>query len=120
MVEQTEQGLSDQYTRASPWPIPVVLGLVISEIGILFDGLLPVAVGGLVLLAGSIVGILRESGFAATLYRPTLAVGALFGAGGAALYVATSATQRGLALAGTAVVVAAASVALFLYETGRL
>ncbi|MGB9963692.1 DUF7541 family protein [Halobacterium hubeiense] len=120
MVEQTEQGLSDQYPRASPWPIPLVLGLVISEIGILFDGILPVAVGGLVLLAGSVVGILRESGFASTLYRPAFAVGALFAALGGTLYVATSATARGLALGGTGVVVVAASVALFLYETGRL
>ncbi|GAA0270991.1 DUF7541 family protein [Halobacterium noricense] len=120
MVEQTEQGLSDQYPRASPWPIPLVLGLVISEIGILFDGLLPVAVGGLVLLAGSVVGILRESGFASTLHRPALAVAAVFGGLGGLLYVATSATARGLALGGTGIVVAAASVALFLLETGRL
>lgn len=120
MVEQTEQGLSDQYARASPWPIPVVLGIVIAEIGIVFDGLLPVAVGGLLLLAGSIVGILRESGFSESLYRPALAVSAVFAAAGAGLYVGTAATARGLAFGGTAVVVAAASLALFLYETGRL
>lgn len=120
MVEETEQGLSDQYARASPWPIPVVLGIVISEIGIVFDGLLPVAVGGLLLFAGSVVGILRESGFAETLHRPAFVVAALFGAAGAGLYVGTTADARGLAFAGTAVVVAAAAVALFLYETGRL
>lgn len=120
MVEQTEQGLSDQYARASPWPIPVVLGIVISEIGIVFDGLLPVAVGGLLLLAASIVGILRESGFAATLYKPAIAVAAVFGAGGAGLYAGTTATARGMALGGTGVVVAAAAVALFVHETGRL
>ncbi|MFB6271177.1 MAG: hypothetical protein ABEH83_14630 [Halobacterium sp.] len=120
MVEQTEQGLSDQYARASPWPIPVVLGIVISEIGIVFDGLLPVAVGGLLLLAGSIVGILRESGFSESLYAPAFAVAAVFGAAGGGLYVATTANARGLALSGTAVVVAAAAVALYLYETGRL
>ncbi|WP_336034433.1 DUF7541 family protein [Halobacterium yunchengense] len=120
MVEQTEQGLSDEYARASPWPIPIVLGIVISEIGIVFDGLLPVAVGGLLLLAGSVVGILRESGFASTLYRPALGVAAVFGGAGGALYVGTAATARGLAFLGTAVVVAAAAVALFLYETERL
>lgn len=120
MVEQTEQGLSDQYPRASPWPIPLVLGLVISEIGLLFDGFLPVAVGGLVLLAGSIVGILRESGFAATLHRSAFAVAVLFAGLGAGLYVGTTATARAVALSGTGVVVAAGALALFLYETGRL
>lgn len=120
MAEQTEQGLSDQYVRASPWPIPLVLGIVVSEIGIVFEGLLPVAVGGLLLLAGSIVGILRESGFATTLYNPALVVATVFGAGGAGVYVGTAATARGMALGGTGVIVAAAAVALFLHETGRL
>jgi hypothetical protein len=118
MAEQP--GLSDQYARASPWPIPVVMGIVISEIGILFEGLLPVAVGGLVLLAGSIVGILRESGFAASLWRPTVAIGAVFAALGGALFVGTGANSRGLALLGTGVVVVAAAVALYLYESQRL
>lgn len=118
MAEQA--GLSDQYTRASPWPIPVVMGIVISEIGILFEGLLPVAVGGLVLLAGSIVGIVRESGFAATLWQPTIGVGAVFTALGAGLFVGTGADNRGLALLGTGIVVAVASLALYLYETQRL
>lgn len=119
MVEQTEQGLSDQYTRASPWPIPVVLGVVLSEIGIVFEGLLPLAVGGLLLLAGSTVGVLRESGFAETLYRPALAVAAVFGVAGTGLYTGTAATARAFAMGGTAVVVAAAAVALFFYETER-
>jgi hypothetical protein len=120
MAESTEQGLSDQYARASPWPIPLVLGLVVAELGIVFDGLLPVAVGGLLLLAASVVGILRESGFAATLWKPTVAVGTAFAGFGGVLYVAVDATARGLALLGTAVVVAAAALAAFLYETGRL
>lgn len=118
MAEQP--GLSDQYASASPWPIPIVMGIVISEIGILFDGLLPVAVGGFVLLAGSVVGILRESGFAATLWKPTLGMGALFSALGGLLLVATAATNRGLALFGTGVVVVVAALALYLYETERL
>jgi hypothetical protein len=118
MAEQP--GLSDQYTRASPWPIPIVMGIVISEIGILFEGLLPVAVGGLVLLAGSIVGIMRESDFAATLWKPTFGVGALFAAAGAGLFAGTAADSRGLALLGTGVVVVVAAFALYLYETQRL
>lgn len=115
-----EPGLSDQYSRASPWPIPLVLGLVISELGLVFDGILPVAVGGLLLLAGSIVGILRESGFSDSLWKATLSLGVLFGAFGGVVYTQTTAEQRGLALIGTAVIVLAAGVALFLYETERL
>lgn len=115
-----EPGLSDQYPRASPWPIPVVLGIVVSELGLLFDGLLPVAVGGLLLLAGSIVGILYESEFAATLWKSALGVGCVFGALGGGVYVWTTADQRGLALAGTAVVVLGAALVLFLFETERL
>jgi hypothetical protein len=120
MAERTEQGLSDQYTRASPWPIPLVVGLVVAELGIVFDGLLPVAVGGMLLFAASVVGITRESGFAATLWRPALAVAVLFAAVGAALYAGTAAATRGLTMVGTGVLVAAASVAAFLYETERL
>lgn len=120
MVERTEQGLSDQYTRASPWPIPLVIGLVVAELGIVFEGLLPVAVGGMLLLAASIVGITRESGFASTLWKPALVVAAAFAAIGAVIYTGTAATDRGLAMIGTAVVVTAASAAAFLYETERL
>lgn len=120
MAERTEQGLSDQYTRASPWPIPLVIGLVVAELGIVFEGLIPVAVGGMLLLAASIVGITRESGFAATLWKPALVVAVAFLAVGAAVHQGTAATARGLAMLGTSVVVAAAAVAAFLYETERL
>jgi len=120
MAERTEQGLSDQYTRASPWPIPLVIGLVVAELGIVFEGLLPVAVGGMLLFAASVVGITRESGFAATLWKPTLAVAVGLAVVGAAIYDGTAATDRGIAMVGTAVVVAASSAAAFLYETERL
>jgi len=120
MAERTEQGLSDQYTRASPWPIPLVLGLVVTELGIVFQGLVPVAIGGMLLFAASVVGITRESEFADTLWRPALAVAVLFVAVGAVLYTGTEAVTRGTAMVGTGVVVAAASLAAFLYESGRL
>ena len=120
MAEQPEPGLSEQYTRASPWPIPLVLGIVTSEIGIVFDGLLPVAVGGLLLFAVSVVGILRESGFSDTLWKPALGLAVVFGAFGVALYAGTAAEARGLALIGSAVVIASGALAAFLYETERL
>lgn len=58
-----EPGLSDQYRRASPWPLFVALGLALSEIGV-FIGVFPVAVFGLLLFGGSIAGILTESNYA--------------------------------------------------------
>ena len=58
-----QPGLSDQYRMSSPWPLIVVLGLVFSELGLLFN-VFAVAVGGLLLFAGSITGIVLESGYA--------------------------------------------------------
>jgi len=107
------------YRRASPWPVFVALGFALSELGI-FVGLYPVAVGGLLLLAGSVAGILRESDYAPDVWRPLAGLGAAF----AVLGVAVVATQvdpatldvlaavndpdgivgRGLAIAGTGVI----------------
>ncbi len=57
-----QPGLSDQYRMSSPWPLIVVLGLVFSELGLLFN-VFAVAVGGLLLFVGAIVGIVLESGY---------------------------------------------------------
>lgn len=57
-----QPGLSDRYRRASPWPVFIALGLPIAEVGVLF-GLVPIAVGGLLLFVGSIAGIVQESGY---------------------------------------------------------
>jgi hypothetical protein len=58
-----QPGLSDQYRMSSPWPLIVVLGLVFSELGLLFN-VFPVAVGGLLLFVGAIAGIVLESDYA--------------------------------------------------------
>lgn len=63
-----QPGLSEQYRMSSPWPLFVALGVAISEVGIIL-GFLPVAAGGLVLLAGSVTGILRESGYIGNPWR---------------------------------------------------
>jgi len=41
-MEETP-GLSEQYRKASPWPLFIALGVPISEIGLVFD-IFPVAV----------------------------------------------------------------------------
>lgn len=65
---EVQPGLSDQYRKASPWPMLIALGFVISELGIVL-GLFPVAVGGLLLFGGTVSGILSESGYVEQTWR---------------------------------------------------
>lgn len=60
--DDVQPGLSDQYRKASPWPMLVALGFVISEVGVVL-GVFPVTVGGLLLFGGTVSGILSESGY---------------------------------------------------------
>ena len=80
-------GLSEQYRKASPWPLFIALGVPISEIGLVFD-VLPIAVGGLLVFCGCLAGMLQEAGYIDTPWR-ALGVMALllFGVGGAILAV---------------------------------
>jgi hypothetical protein len=81
-----DPGLSEQYRLASPWPLFVALGLPIAEVGILFD-LFPVAVGGLLLFCGSISGLLEESGYSSSPWRPLVVLaGCCFALGAAFVY----------------------------------
>lgn len=79
-----QPGLSDQYRMASPWPVFVALGLAISEVGIVL-GFFSVAVGGLLLFAGSVAGILKESGYVSGLWVPLLGFGVVLLAVGVVL-----------------------------------
>lgn len=79
-----DPGLSDQYRRASPWPVFVALGLVLSEVGV-FLGLFSVAVFGLLLFGGSIAGILTESGYTARPWPTLLGFGAILALAGVGL-----------------------------------
>lgn len=88
-------GLSEEYRRASPWPLFIALGLPIAEVGILF-GLVPLAVGGLLLFCGSIAGMLREAEYTASAWRALAALSLLVVAGGAALWYADATTQSNL------------------------
>lgn len=80
MNEQT--GLSDQYRRASPWPLFVALGLALSEIGV-FIGIFPVAVFGLLLFGGSVAGILTESEYARRPWPTLFSIGTVLALAGA-------------------------------------
>lgn len=94
----------EQRTKTSPWPIFIALGVALSEVGVLF-GIRPVSVVGLLLLVGSVAGILHESGY---ITHPDRAVGvqgvALIGIGLALVAVnQAGSTVRGqsIAIAGT-------------------
>lgn len=93
-------GLGEQYRTASPWPVFIALGLPIAELGILFD-VFPVAVGGLLLLTGSVAGILDEAGYANSIWRALAALAVfLVALGGVFLvvdgYVAADAVKLGM------------------------
>ena len=81
-----ESGLSDQYQRASPWPLFVALGLAVSEVGV-FVGLFPVAVFGLLLLGGSVAGIVTESGYARRPWPTLIGLGLLLALAGTVIAV---------------------------------
>lgn len=102
--------------RTSQWPIVVALGLVLSEIGVFF-GSVPLAIGGLILFAGSCSGLVHEAGYAPSPTRPMGWFGALFVLLGTSLWVTSVSTvtipallaapaNDGLALRGAAIVVA--------------
>ncbi|UPM43763.1 DUF7541 family protein [Halocatena salina] len=79
-----QPGLSDQYRMSSPWPVFVALGLVLSELGVLF-GIIPLSVGGLLLFTGSVAGILTESGYTPDLWRVMSILGTVLAVLGAIL-----------------------------------
>lgn len=119
-----DPGLSEGYHMASPWPVFIAVGLAISEVGILFD-LFVVAVGGLMLLCGSIAGMATEAGYAKTPWRALgVCAVALLGLGGALLYAAGAAPpaveigQRGQAVLATAAVLLVGAVGGELLDDG--
>jgi len=116
-----QHAIASAKPRASPWPIPLVLGLVTAELGIVFGGaFLPVAVIGLLLFGGSVAGILRESAYVESIWASALGLAIIYGVGGGLVVTQTSALLRGQAMLGAALVAVIASLAAYLYETGRL
>jgi hypothetical protein len=118
---------SERYDKTSPWPIVVVLGLVLSELGILFN-VYPVAVAGLVVFVGSVSGIVHEAGYVVSPWRLLVGLGAVLAVLGgiivsvrfdgglsASVFAAAAADgilQRGLTIAATGAVVSVAGIVL--------
>ncbi|ERG96627.1 hypothetical protein [Haloquadratum walsbyi] len=104
-------GLSEQYRKASPWPLFVALGIPLSELGILF-GLFPVAVGGLLLFGGSAAGMAAESGYAQTAWRGMAGVAAILVVLGLSFVFTTlDLPDRGTAILAAATILVAAAIA---------
>ncbi|ELY57097.1 hypothetical protein C491_11338 [Natronococcus amylolyticus DSM 10524] len=106
---------TEQPPTSSPWPVLIAAGLVLSEVGILV-GVLPIAVGGLVLLASSITGFITESGHVSSPWPLAIGFGALFVVLGGGLYAVgteqvVAAGDDPLSLAARGVALAAAGVA---------
>lgn len=113
-MEETP-GLSDQYRKASPWPVFIALGVPISELGLVFN-VFPVAVAGLLLFCGCIAGMLQESGYVEVPWPPLGAMALLlFAFGGAVLYlnpqVGVDLTLRAYALIASGAILVSAVVA---------
>lgn len=124
-----QPGLSDQYRRASPWPVFIALGLPIAEVGVLF-GLVPVAVGGLLLFVGSIAGIVQESGYVERPWNLLAGLGGVLCVLGGALALSQLGTisagefvsaigSNGLVVRGVSIVIAGA-IALGVGGVGRV
>ena len=116
-----QPGLSDEYRKASPWPLFVAFGLAIFEVGIVWP-LFPVAVGGLLLFVGSVVGILRESGYIADPWKGLVVAAAVcLAAGGlVALTTTGSVHLRGVAILAGGLVILAGGVFGSLWEPERV
>ncbi|RBI61314.1 hypothetical protein DMJ13_16500 [halophilic archaeon] len=96
-------GLSDQYRKSSPWPMFVAVGLALFEVGIvLADVLFPVAVGGMLMFVGSVVGILRESEYIADPWKALVVCAGLAFAVGGIIWTQTTGSVQ---LRGTAILV---------------
>lgn len=128
-----ETAVSD-YDKSSAWPVFVALGLALGEVGVFMD-LYPLAVGGLLLFAGSVAGIVHEAGYTRRPWRLLGALGVgfvLLGAGVVASQLPAQTPEtwmgalaadernvvRGFAIAAAGVIAVAASGAGALLEPG--
>lgn len=82
---ETQIGSPTRIHRVSPWPPFVALGFAVSEIGIILN-LVPLAIGGIIVFGGSVAGILAETRYAPTPWRPLVVLGSIFVGGGSYIY----------------------------------
>ena len=112
----------ERVDRTSPWPVVVVVGIVLSEVGILFN-LYPVSVTGLLVFTGSVAGIVDEAGYVARPWRLLVGLGVTFLAvgavvvstqvdGGLSAYVESETLRDGIVQRGYTIAIAGGLAAL--------
>lgn len=102
MSTTQESSTSETYAKSSPWPLLIAIGIALSELGVLL-GLRPVSVGGLLLLVGTITGLLRESNYVTGLHWSLGVMGGLLIASGIGLIMSE---QMGTTVRGESVLIA--------------
>ncbi|MFB6069969.1 MAG: cox cluster protein [Halanaeroarchaeum sp.] len=87
MAERTTTSVSgsNRSRTMSPWPPFVALGLALSEVGVVMN-LASVSVGGILLLGGSIAGILVDASYVDSPWLPLGVLGGLFTVAGGAIW----------------------------------
>jgi membrane-bound ClpP family serine protease len=91
--------------KMSPWPLFVAVGLAVAEVGIVMEGLYPVAVAGLLLFVGSVAGVVHEAGYVDRPWKLLGALGALLMVAGVAVLYSQVGVDLFSALASDSVVV---------------
>jgi hypothetical protein len=91
--------------KMSPWPLFVAIGLAVAEVGIVMEGLYPVAVAGLLLFVGSVAGVVHEAGYVDRPWKLLGALGALLMIAGVAVLYSQVGVDLLSALASDSVVV---------------
>ena len=124
--EERDAGPAAEVRKVSSWPLFVALGLAVGEVGVVM-AIYPLAIGGLVLFAGSVAGILTEAGYTERPWRTLTALSGLFVVLGLLVVVTQTGTSldavqgalastdtivlRGFSIVGAGIVALAASVA---------
>ena len=77
--DETEGPIGEPHRvhRVSPWPPFVAVGFAMGEIGIVMN-LVGLSIGGILLFGGSVAGILTETEYVRSPWRPLVVLGILF------------------------------------------
>ncbi|KAB7518219.1 DUF7541 family protein [Halosegnis rubeus] len=126
MAREERETETSAAAKVSSWPLFVALGLAVGEVGVVM-AIYPLAIGGLVLFAGSIAGILTEAGYTERPWRTLTALSGVFVALGLIVVVTQTGTSvgaiesalastdtivlRGFSIVGAGIVALAASIA---------
>ncbi|MDZ7747116.1 MAG: cox cluster protein [Halobacteriales archaeon] len=124
--DERDAGPAAEVRKVSAWPLFVALGLAVGEVGVVM-AIYPLAIGGLVLFAGSIAGILTEAGYTERPWRTLTVLSGLFVVLGLIIVVTQTGTSvdavqsaltstdsiilRGFSIVGAGIVALAAGIA---------